>query len=49
MIFFYLPQLPQLARTCSPCVTRINRDIILVLQTMHGIGILRKQEKLSDY
>ena len=34
----------QLARTCSPCVTRINRAIILVLQTMHGIGIPRKQE-----
>ena len=38
-----------LARTCSPCVTWTNRAIILVLQTMHGIGIPRKQEKLSDY
>ena len=35
-------RIPQLARTCSPCV---SRDRMLVLQTMHGIGIPRKQEQ----
>ena len=44
----HIKYLPQLARTCSPCVTRINRAIILVLQTMHGIGIPRKQERAGD-